>query len=197
VLTAAHCVLKHNGAGIMKGDYVFQLNYDNGTYSDSSSVSYIWYGTKKPKKNRVKDWAILRLTKSLGVKYGYFKLGEDINTPVYDVSLSGFGQYFYHGEKLSIMDSCEFVDSVYGQDKLIRHNCDSSSGDSGAPIFKCSDISCELSGMHVAAYYGEYKKTPYLDYYSDKYANLALSVQVLREALESVQINIKYSESNN
>lgn len=68
ILTNATCVV--DDGNLILGDYEFQGYLHGKKYYGSSTIKKIWVGGD-PKVNRANDWAILRLSKPLGIKLGW------------------------------------------------------------------------------------------------------------------------------
>lgn len=174
ILTAAHCVLENNE--LMKGDYQFFLGLSEGKSLAKSGVSKIWWGTSDPVTYRNKDWAIVRLNKSLGEKYGFFGLKSSSAESLENVMQAGYGKLFYDGKSMTGVEQCS-AKKIIVNDGIVLHDCDSSQGDSGSPLFYCDEESqCFISALHVSEFrYGN--ATLNLTEYSDKNANVAIFTQ--------------------
>jgi V8-like Glu-specific endopeptidase len=68
VLTNAHCIWE-NGK---RTDITFAPNYKSGQSPEKVRGIRYWWGTPDPSKNRGADWAIIRLEKPIGDRYGSF-----------------------------------------------------------------------------------------------------------------------------
>lgn len=168
ILTNAHCIAKEGL--FIDGTYTFKLGYNNGESVAVSGVKKVWYGTLSPKKNNwVNDWAIFKLDTELGVTHGYFGVEKNpnYNRPF---SIAGYGIEF-SSSYLTIQNSCNYRGR--SRDRIL-HDCDISPGDSGSPIFRCSDQSCVIVALHSAEFIGDRGVNATLPEFERINANLAV-----------------------
>lgn len=185
IITAAHCVFKDGE--FLKGKYQFLLGASNGTSVAETGVSYIWWGTADSQNNRNLDWAILKIEKPLGEKYGYFGWKTSTEENLENVMQAGYGNLFYQGKSMSGVQECS-ARAFYPEKGLIFHDCDSSTGDSGSPLFQCDDKkTCYIVALHVAEYRDGGKTTLVLDEYTDKNANIAIYTESFATKLRELR----------
>ena len=147
VLTNAHCVasaftieIKIDEKGnrteqtIMPGKIQLFSKYENRTFEESATAVELAFGTD----HLSNDWAVLRIDKPLGKKYGYFKTLTELKTKIspnnYNLILGGFSGDLDRGEYLTSHEGCLITRHRVGH---FYHNCDMNGGASGAPILKC------------------------------------------------------------
>lgn len=188
ILSAAHCVYDEDNPGeLLKGEYRFCIGHDeDGNCEAESSVNHFWWGTLDADSGgRQNDWVILRLDEPLGDRFGYFgwrtpDSWED------NVNLAGFGGFFFGGNRLNINTNCRLRGS-FRDDKLFLHDCDTSRGDSGSPVFTCNDDDCRIVALHVAAYRNGEDSSLVVDEYSQDVANIAISPKQFGEKIRELR----------
>ena len=172
ILTNAHCVSK-NGE-FVQGEYKFVLGYDHGNGVASSYVDKAWWGTLSPEDGEWQnDWAILRLEDPLGADHGYFGVTKNVNRRL-PVSLAGYG-YLFSVDYLTIHNSCNLLKN----DRVgsVMHNCDISRGDSGAPMYRCTESGCYIQALHSAERTNGRSSSAYLPRYSKRDTNVAVETR--------------------
>lgn len=185
ILTAAHCVFKNNE--FMKGEYKFLLGATNGTSVAESTVSHVWWGTSDPQKNRNLDWAILKLNNPLGKTHGYFGWKSSTEENLENVMQAGYGMLFYNGKSMTGVQQCS-AQKFLKEAGFIYHDCDSSRGDSGSPLFVCNDdLTCFIVALHVAEHRNGGNTTLVLDEYTDANANIAIYTESFAEKLRELR----------
>ncbi len=150
VLTNAHCVIDPN-TGKLSQQILFLPNVINGQVQDVkdvASVEQVIYGTgfKDGPKLDAEDWAVMKINKPLGRKYGYlgtkplpsstlirnqkkyFFVGYSGNFPT-----PKYQQYFTAGSgwTASFQAGCSIVKE---EENFLLHDCDTAGGSSGGPI---------------------------------------------------------------
>lgn len=139
VLTNAHCIFVE---GQRRG-ITFAPNYKNGQSPETVRGTFYWWGTDNPKQNRRADWAIIRLERPIGDRYGWFgyqslSYQELKGRTVSYAGYSSFGdekvQEFINGETAQVHIGCRVRD-VYPESGQIHTDCDNGTGGSGGPIF--------------------------------------------------------------
>ncbi|AKG24404.1 peptidase S1 and S6 chymotrypsin/Hap [Calothrix sp. 336/3] len=153
VLTNAHCVINPETRQFSK-EVFFAPNVINGQVADKADVAKVTnviYGTDfsgSGLSNQQNDWAILKLDKAIGRKYGY--LGWT-NIPSSDL-IRNRGKYIFVGYSGDFPDNnrrgyegftaglgwtasaqvgCSIVDA---KDSVLYHDCDTTGGSSGGAI---------------------------------------------------------------
>lgn len=196
ILTAAHCV-KGKNEKKFKDSFEFKLGYKRGLYTAKSSATVAAFGSLNLQKDGYEnDWAILKLTKALGVKHGYFKLKtipnieDNLN---YDITQAGYGAAFEGGEALTVHENCNIRKHNNGGTYL-ETDCEVSKGDSGSPLFKCTeDLGCVIVGLVYGMYQPQNlpalkpdEKALVLKEYSPEFAHVALSPVMFEHELSKL-----------
>lgn len=188
ILSAAHCVYDETNPGeLIKGDYKFCIGHDEtGNCEAESTVDHFWWGTLDVDRDgRQHDWVILRLDEPLGERFGYFGWRTPDNWEPH-VNLAGFGGFFFNGKILNIDTDCS-LRGGFRDHKLFLHDCDTSRGDSGSPVFTCNDNDCRIVALHVAAYRNGGDVSLVVDEYSQDVANIAISPRQFGEKIRELR----------
>ncbi|NJL41648.1 MAG: trypsin-like serine protease [Leptolyngbyaceae cyanobacterium SM1_4_3] len=115
VLTNAHCIFV-NG---QRRNITFAPNYRNGQSPETARGILYWWGTDNPSQNRRADWAIIRLERPIGDRYGWFgwqplNYQELQGRTVTYAGYSTFGdeqrQEFINGETAQVHIGCRVRD---------------------------------------------------------------------------------------
>ncbi|MGJ3251921.1 MAG: trypsin-like serine peptidase [Elainellaceae cyanobacterium] len=159
VLTNAHCVVDESTHEVNYAMW-FQPNLVNGQLQDASdeaAVVTVAYGTdfRNSATSHINDWALLWLDRPLGETYGtigwrspslsFFQ--ENVETLIM-VGYSGDFPTDNPGETAAAHIGCSILDESNG---IFFHDCDSTNGASGGPIFAEVDGSVYLVALHAGA----------------------------------------------
>ncbi|MCC5629841.1 trypsin-like peptidase domain-containing protein [Nostoc sphaeroides CHAB 2801] len=154
VLTNSHCVIDPKTQQLSK-KILFLPNLINGVVPSKNDIAFVEqviYGTDFTTndriKNQINDWAVMKINKPLGRKYGY--LGWDSlpsstliknKKKFFFVGYSGDfpntekkGYEFLsagRGMTASFQEGCSIVQE---QQEVLLHDCDTKGGSSGGPI---------------------------------------------------------------
>ncbi len=153
VLTNAHCVVNSETKKVSKA-ITFLPNLVNGVVKSKNDVAYatnVYYGTDFKNgdlADYANDWAILKLNKPIGQKYGY--LGwKSLPSSSLVGNTKKFALVGYSGdfpnpkiyEKLALTAGESMTAGVHlkcsilrRQENLLYHNCDTNQGASGGAI---------------------------------------------------------------
>lgn len=163
ILTNAHCVIDPNNGQFAKGIY-FQPNLIDGSVRNKEDIAVatqVYAGSLlKSDKDYVDDWAIVKLNKPIGKKYGY--LGWKA-LPL-DTLIGNSKQFALVGYSGDFPNSKNFQEFTAGpsntagvhigcsilreKDGLIYHNCDTTGGASGGPIIGRVNGEWSIVGLH-------------------------------------------------
>lgn len=153
VLTNAHCVIDPETQQLSQ-KIVFLPNVINGVLSnnrDAATVEQVIYGTdfkSKSASNQTEDWAVMKIDKPLGRKYGYlgwkslptealirnkeklFFVGYSGDFP--NPNKKGY-EHLSAGEgwTAGFQAGCSIVQE---EENVLFHDCDTAGGSSGGPI---------------------------------------------------------------
>lgn len=189
VLTNAHCIMD-KGRLTKKVIWVYP-NYKGGKYKEKAYAVYAWWGTSKPNKYRGKDWAILKINKPLGLKYGYFgwkTLSFSRRQLKWRYTMAGYSGNFMKGKTAGVHIGCRIRKK---KSTVLYHDCDASRGSSGSGIWGIWKSGNKKNYQIVALNAAEKRKggntSLYVKKYSDKYANVAVKVKRFSKKLKELR----------
>jgi len=197
VLTAAHCIedyiAKDNqGKWYISEDILVYARYFFGKYGARATVTHVWWGDFSEDKEKVEaqdDWALLKIDRDLGVRYGFFGFYHELdNIEQFEqkLYLAAFSADRDHGEALSLHENCSMKKLLTS---MFYHDCDTTRGSSGAPIWIEKDGKHYLVGFH----FGEARDDREESYigipYREKHTNMAIRPEVwVKELLKQRQL---------
>ena len=158
VLTAAHCLWnRRTGRWLPASSVHFVTGYARGRYLAHSRVAaFDIPDDYRPGAGAdpATDWAMITLKKPLGELAGTIPVValDAVQLRAYLNSGDRFLQAGYSQDKahiLTLHENCELIGFLPG-DRLVLHDCDATSGDSGSPIFLRRGDLYALVAMHVA-----------------------------------------------
>ena len=157
VLTNAHCVVNPDTHQVSRRIW-FKPNLIFGTLQDERDQAYVtrfYYGTDftDSKVLNSNDWAILKLDRPVGRRYGTLPWSDLPTTILQEnpeqfalVGYSGDFPEYDPGETAGVHLGC----SILGEAKqLLIHNCDSSGGASGGPIIGLVNGQFRIVALHA------------------------------------------------
>jgi V8-like Glu-specific endopeptidase len=178
VLTAAHCVMT-GGQPNAVGD--FHANFIGGKAPAQSGVKRLTWGTRYPDIERGQDWAILELEANLGDTYGW--MGAD-PAPRTFVTLAGYSGDFQYGQTAGVHVDCQ-IRNFLGAFWL--HDCDTTRGSSGGPMFYVRNGSAFIVALNVAERRNEGNTSLNLVDYDPDHANIAVPASTFLPALKRLK----------
>jgi protease YdgD len=159
VLTNAHCVINPE-TGQVSSQIWFQPNLIYGSLQDEADLAFVeQYATGTDFSDRgganPNDWAILKLDRPLGNKYGTLPWtslsSRTLQQNPGQFALIGYSGDFPEnapGETAGVHIGC----SILGEEnELLIHNCDTNGGASGGPIIGIIDGQFQIIGLHAGA----------------------------------------------
>lgn len=191
VLTAAHCVVHPDTKQVTTEKITFSPNYVGGLRAgDSSPVNAVWVGTNDPAAQGKHDWAILRLSKSLGETYGWLGAKNNDVASFPDVlTVAGYSNDFKNGQFAGAHINCNTM-GRNAAEGLIFHDCDVSPGSSGGPALSMIGGKLTVVGINIAEYRNGGKESRSLPQYDARYANIVIpSGEAVKKALEIIGQN--------
>lgn len=150
VLTAAHCLKRF--LHVVNGRHEFRhfprvfAGYTApNNYLDSARVTYARWGSLNFQGQDFDDWALLKLDKHLGDRFGWF--GVLGNLPLnshfnFNLVLAG-----YSTDRFGLTGHIGCNITNHETNNRLIHNCDLTPGASGAPLFKCQGNTCHIVGV--------------------------------------------------
>ena len=156
----------------------------------SSTIKKIFKSSNYNGTSREDDWAIVRLSESLGLEYGYVEVLKTSAVEILAMPKKFFAAHysdsFEKGLKLSLQHGCFFTGHK-SELNYVLHNCDSSRGSSGSSIFYLENQARPETAKVIAVHVGEYRnggdKSLLSIDYSDSVANIALPSNTFMEGL--------------
>jgi len=165
VLTAAHCFWnKRTNRWSQAQFFHFVVGYEKGKYAGAAKgVSYRTAFKSLPDLSNIKleredDWAVLKLDKPLGRKFGVVKIASGKGPEYLNQNLkndvvfqAGYSRDYSH--VLTVHKNCQITDFTKLRENsqpVFLHLCDATRGDSGSPIFVLSNGDYKLIGIHSA-----------------------------------------------
>jgi len=200
-LTAAHCVVNRHGQ--ISNNIVFKLALNNGEAIDRARViadeSVVGSLTKYRAQPNL-DWAIIKLDKALGKKYGHFDLRMSPNIEAardITISFAGYSGITSNKNSMDIQDNCQFRDTV-SRFELFSHDCDSNGGDSGAPLFECHNNRCYIMAVHIGSIIVDpdrrtqkFDGNSTIEEYSENQNNITVTVKNYFQAAQTMRLQSK------
>lgn len=190
ILTAAHCVIDESRNAVQRGSYKFHYGLVGGRAVATSGITRIWYGTTHPKAQRVDDWAILRLKKPLGARYGWMGV-KDIDLSQHldekNIGVTGYTSRYLRGQTASVVQGCSFKRQMGSG--TVLHDCDTLPGNSGAPMYRAEKgkdgiVRYFVVAIHAASH-RDAQNDAYIGVdYADGRANIAVPAKQFLPTLE-------------
>jgi V8-like Glu-specific endopeptidase len=177
-VTAAHCIVESSTGKVKTDVGNFNAVYVNEKPKFSARITNAWVGSLNPEEIRVKDWAVLELSKDLSVDLGTLKLA-DANVSAEELplktSIAGYQMGFEKAFKLAVSNNCE-IRSIDEKGRLL-HDCDASAGVSGGPLFASSDGVGDVVAIAASEFRNGASESVRRDEYSADFANVAISTK--------------------
>ena len=187
VLTAAHCVIDPASKVLRRDLSWFFLHLSQGTTPERAWINWVWWGTDDPRKFRHADWAIVRLDKALGERYGWLgAVASSVAAFPQAVAVAGYSVDFQGGATPWVQADC----NVRGRDATmgwIYHDCDTVRGSSGAPMLSAVGPGAEIYGINVAELRDGGQESLLLPQFEESHANIAIPGQGFVQKLREIQ----------
>jgi protease YdgD len=157
VLTNAHCLIDEKTKQPTQDTLQFRPSLLNGRSIHKANVIGYEYGTNDLDNHPEEDWALFKIDKPLGDRYGHmgwrsldFADADIRNMAQSKLKLVGYSYDFPQsnpGDTPGVHDGCSIV-GVF-DDGQIAHLCDTNSGASGSAIFGLfDDGTYNIVGLH-------------------------------------------------
>jgi V8-like Glu-specific endopeptidase len=137
IITAAHCIMTQDGQFI-RGRYQFQYGLIHNQWRDEADVTWFQWGTNRPEsaEHKDQDWAIGKLAKPLGAKYGWMGYrtlqGDELLGQT--IGVTGYGTDYEGGATAMSQWGCRFVG--FRDNGNVGTDCSITRGGSGAPMYR-------------------------------------------------------------
>ncbi len=146
----------------------------DGKSDHEAWISYAWWGTGDPDNYRQRDWALLRLDKRLGDTQGWFGVKtvpiDEMKTIL--ATQVGYSGDFRNAETAGAHVNCSILQEEWKD--FFLHNCDTTRGSSGGPIFAYWNDGPYIYALNIAEYRNGGDTSLTLPEYVDTNANIAL-----------------------
>ncbi len=191
VLTNAHCIW---GSGQPR-NITFAPNYRNGQSPETARGTNSWWGTSNPNQDTRNDWAIIRLERPIGDRYGWLgwqplSYQELQGRTVSYAGYSTFGdetvQEFIGGETAQVHIGCHIRD-VFPNQGLVHTDCDNGRGGSGGPIFIWQNSRPIIVGINAAEYRGESQVSFFRQAYTPGQGNVGVPTLAFAQRIRNIQ----------
>lgn len=168
ILTNRHCIGFDDEGNTTA--MIVAFGYTRGDYSVKANVVGVTYEELQPFENPAPgDWAILKIDKPLGKRFGHFGVMAPTDLgQMKHLLLPGFNSDVDRGMILSADEDCEVMKLkrewwLGDYNDIMVHNCDMYKGSSGGPLLKCQDLdSCSIVGVNNRFFpAGVYQTGPY------------------------------------
>lgn len=151
ILTAAHCVFDSKVQRPIDSFTRFDLGLLNGQSTATASPVRAWIGSVTPEEQRSSDWAIVELNAPIGEMVQVMPLAavEIEKTLPYAVNLTGYHTDINGGLTPGVQWGCNIQKFDNGR---LFHDCDSTPGISGGPLFVGIDNQWKIVGISVSEF---------------------------------------------
>ena len=162
VLTNAHCVTDGETGEDLPISLRFRPALISGRSIVSARVIDFRVGARRWKEEPHEDWALLKLDRPLGETYGYmgwrdldFEQEKFLDAVAGKIRMVGYSGDFPEdepGETAGVHENCSILEIFRGE---LVHNCDTTGGASGGPLFGFfEDGNPYILGLHSAGISG-------------------------------------------
>lgn len=185
-MTAAHCVYNPETQTLRTDLKTLKVAPNGDTSFAESWISSVWIGTTQPVEERSRDWAILKLEKDIGTKTGWFGVSNQniLQNLPFTTALAGYTSDIDGGEKPHVQTRC-YIMKIDENGRLL-HECDTSKGSSGSPMFTKTNDGYYVAAINVAEFRdGDESMT--VNSYSHQYANIAVDANQFQQILGDVR----------
>lgn len=187
VLSNLHCV-RQIIANKNEGSVVFRAGYSNGKSIIDANVIGIKARYRKTEKGMEyhdeDDYAFLYLDKPLGDILGTFRIVPS-STPYLgaSVTLAGYSRDIKGGDVMAVHIGCTIREII---DYRVLHDCDSTRGSSGAPIFISENGEDFIIALHKGQHTGDAPPGDYVvSEYVRKFSNVAVNAELFKDVPEN------------
>jgi len=187
-LTAAHCVYDSNTQTLRTDVKNLNVGVQEDHAPHNAWIKKVWIGTNQPVKQRKWDWAILYLNENIGEKTGWMgvqslKIEEKLP---FAINLAGYSTDKESGSHPYLQTDCYIFEKDH--DGRMLHDCDTSTGSSGSPLYEQSEDGPIVVALTVAEFRsGDTSMTR--SRYTSKFANIAVSASHFQSILGKLRAN--------
>jgi len=180
MLTAAHCVFD-SALQRPRDLTTFSANLVNGKSAADATLVRAWIGSVQPEQNRSSDWAIVELSQDIGVAQKFLDVQSVsfANSLPYLVNLVGYNADINGGITASVHRGCHV--RVESEGRLL-HDCDSTGGVSGGPLFSYVANDWRIVGISVSEFRNGQTPPVRRDNWTADYTNIAVPASAFVDA---------------
>ena len=189
ILTAAHCLYDSNK--LKKGAIYFELGkvgFAQHIHRTLVSNYYLPESANAFGFNNNEDFAVLRLRDKVDARIRPFKMVALTRRSLkrQPVKIAGYGVLSGTETLTKTLDYCN-IKSYPLFTTTVSHNCDMSSGDSGAPLYNCDRNGCTIYALNVSEVRKEGATSSLrLGEWSSSHPNYAIGVYKFQRFVNSV-----------
>jgi V8-like Glu-specific endopeptidase len=194
LLTAGHCVINDNSLTPRTDFKKFVANMINGAGAATATPVRAWVGGATPEQERRMDWAIVELSTALGDIQGEIPVSaKDLtNLLPYQVNLGGYNSDLADGKSPSVHWGCSILSIVEGK---VHHDCDASTGISGAPLFVKEDGMWKIVGISVSEFRQNLNPPVHRDAWTEDYSNVGVPASLFAPTVEALLRTVDLGEA--
>lgn len=189
MLTAAHCVFDSLTERPLDHFTRFSLSLRNGQAVADLTPVRAWIGSTLPEDFRGTDWAIVELAEPVGDYQGFMKVkATDFTKSLPStVSLAGYSADVNAGLTASVHHDCSIRKSA---ENLLLHDCDSTIGIAGGPLFKVIDDEMNLVGISVSEFRSLNEGKLEVEQWSVESTNVGVSAESFANAVKILRNSV-------
>ena len=198
ILTNAHCVVTK---GIQKlyqhHSFKFHPQFQMNQAIPEIDATLLEWGSNAPIEQPSLDWALLRLAIPIGNFYGHFKVSgirETKSSALIGKTLStaGYPGDKKNGNQMWAHNGCRItgkkLDGKSGNYGYLKHNCDTTTGASGSPLYANEKGDYVIYGLHSRGASGSVSESNIENH------NGAVQTEQIFDAIKRNSIAPKYAE---
>lgn len=189
-VTAAHCVVDPETRALRSNLTNFLPNLIHGQVQEAVRITRVWWGTTDPDTDRYRDWAIVRLEKPVGNRYGWMGV-RPLNLAQfawYRVNMAGYSGDFRGGDTATAHLGCAILNTRAGNG-MLYHACEGTRGSSGAAMFETPlPNQPYIVAMNVAEAREGGEVSLHPAQYSERFTNIAIGIQELSATLQRIAV---------
>jgi protease YdgD len=189
IITAAHCVVDEKTNKVIKPKIYYKR--DGKEFEETYTSEEVWVSEEYTKPSDPQDWAIILIAENRNSHFFGFTTAGKVSQKV---NLAGYSKDLK--KQMGLHENCTLRDA---NSNLFLHDCDSTRGASGSPIFFCDEENfqdCKIVAVHKGAYRGESHESLHLDNFNNKFANKAVRVIKFNKFLSDLKLKYNVDELN-
>jgi protease YdgD len=158
ILTNAHCVFWVSDTRPQKifehMNFVFIPADTPNKANLEITATWLYTGTKDPIRFVSADYTLLRLSQHIGNELGYFDISNDHFNQLKGrtISTAGYSGDIKGGKYMTTHQNCKITnvhaDNANQNAAFLKHNCDTTAGASGSPLYVKNGEQYTIVGLH-------------------------------------------------